>query len=392
MSEIDSIAGMKQVVCVIGTRPEAVKMAPVVRELRRRNVPHVVLSTGQHRELVHQTLQSFGLAVDIDLDLMTPGQTPTEVAARVLSTLGAMLVDLDPSWMIVQGDTTTVMAAAIAGAYARVKVAHLEAGLRTGDKSQPFPEELNRIIAAGAADLHLAPTAAARNNLLREGIDPDTIVTAGNTVVDALLWARELVTEMPPSQALQGLDADKRLILLTAHRRENFGAPIEEALGAIAELMATRDDLEVLYPVHPNPNVRGVAERIMGSVKGVTLCDPLGYFELVQAMERAYLVVTDSGGIQEEAPALAKPVLVLRNVTERPEAVDSGVAKLVGTDRGVILTELTSLLDNSEAYGLMAQGDSPYGDGLAAERTVKAILGEDVRFFEPTTEPVDLSN
>lgn len=374
---------MKPVLCVIGTRPEAVKMAPMIRELFARHIPHVVLSTGQHRELVRQTLDAFGLQIDIDLDLMTPGQTPTQVAARVLAEMGDVLADVDPSWLVVQGDTTTVMAAAIAGAYARVKVAHLEAGLRTGDKSQPFPEELNRIIAGGVADLHLAPTAAARDNLLREGVDPSTIIVAGNTVVDALLWARDLVSVMDPSPVLAGLDPDKRLILLTAHRRENFGAPIEEALGAIAELMAGRDDVQVLYPVHPNPNVRGVAERILGSVEGVTLCDPLGYFELVQAMERATLVVTDSGGIQEEAPALSKPVLVLRNVTERPEAVHSGVAKLVGTDRAVILAEITSLLDDPDAYDLMAQGDSPYGDGRAAERSIRSLVGESVVPFKP---------
>ncbi len=374
---------MRPVLCVIGTRPEAVKMAPVIRELEERLLPHVVLSTGQHRELVHQTLESFGLGVDIDLDLMTPGQTPTDIAARVLASMGEVLGTVDPSWMIVQGDTTTVMAAAIAGAYALVKVAHLEAGLRTGDKSQPFPEELNRIIAGGVADLHLAPTAAARANLLREGVDPTSVIVAGNTVVDALLWARDLVAGTETSDALARLDPTKKLILLTAHRRENFGAPIEEALGAIAELVSSRDDVEILYPVHPNPNVRDVADRTLGSVDGVTLCEPLGYFQLVQAMDRATLVVTDSGGIQEEAPALSKPVLVLRNVTERPEAVDSGVAKLVGTDRQVILDEVTSLLDDPTAYARMARGDSPYGDGKAAQRTVSAILGEPVPFFEP---------
>lgn len=369
------------VLCVIGTRPEAVKMAPVVRELTKQGVPHVVVSTGQHRELVHQTLQAFGLAIDIDLDLMTPGQTPTQVASRVLSSLGDLLVEVEPSWMIVQGDTTTVMAAAIAGAYAGVHVAHLEAGLRTGDKSQPFPEELNRIIAGGVADLHLAPTSAAADNLRREAKDEQTIVTTGNTVVDALLWATELVSEQPDSAALASMDPTTTLVLLTAHRRENFGDPIREALGAIAEIARERDDVQFLYPVHPNPMVRDVASEIFEGIDNVTLCDPLDYFELVQVLNRASFVITDSGGIQEESPALSKPVLVLRNVTERPEAVLSGVAKLVGTDATVIRQAVLALLDDPAAYADMARGDSPYGDGGAAKRTVQALLGQQVQEF-----------
>lgn len=371
------------VLCVIGTRPEAVKMAPVVRELASRGVPHIVLSTGQHRELVHQTLNDFGLEVSIDLDLMTPGQTPTEVAGRVLSTLGPLLSEMSPSWMIVQGDTTTVMAAAIAGAYAGVRVAHLEAGLRTGDKTQPFPEELNRIVAGGVADLHLAPTLAAAENLLAENKDPASIVRAGNTVVDALLLAAELVAERPDCAALAAMDPNKRLVLLTAHRRENFGAPIREALGAVAEIAAARDDVQFLYPVHPNPNVRGVAEETFAEINNVTLCEPLGYFELVQVMSRASFVITDSGGIQEESPVLCKPVLVLRNVTERPEAVTSGAAKLVGTDAGVIKSAVLALLDDPDEFRRMSQGDSPYGDGRAAKRTVCAVLGEPTDEFAP---------
>ncbi len=385
MSSIKQAVTNKQpVLCVIGTRPEAVKMAPVVRELRRRGLKHIVLSTGQHRELVHQTMDSFGLTIDLDLDLMTPGQSPTEVAGRVLSAMGNVLDRLQPSWMIVQGDTTTVMASAIAGAYAQVRVAHLEAGLRTGDKSQPFPEELNRIIAAGVANLHLAPTLAAQENLRHEGIQREHIVVTGNTVVDALFWARQLRNTKTVPVAMRGLNPQKRLILLTAHRRENFGAPIEEALRAIADTVASRSDIEVLYPVHPNPNVRGVAEFIMGGVEGITLCDPLDYFDLVAAMTRCHLVITDSGGIQEEAPALSKPVLVLRDVTERPEAVETGVAVLVGTDRDNVIANLISLLDDDRAYDSMAKGASPYGDGNAAERAVCAMLGETVHPFDPS--------
>ncbi len=365
----------RPVLCIIGTRPEAVKMAPVIRELARRDVPHLVLSTGQHRELVAQTLTSFSIGIDIDLDLMTPGQTPTQVAARVLGSLGDLLHELQPSSMIVQGDTTTVMAAAIAGAYARVPVIHLEAGLRTGDRSQPFPEELNRIIAGAAADLHLAPTERSRANLLREGVASSAIVVAGNTVIDALLWAAELVADQPVIPELAALDPNKRLILLTAHRRESFGRPLEDALRAVRRVALERPDVEVLYPVHPNPKVQEPAHRILDGLDNVHLCEPLDYFGLVQVLLRAYLVVTDSGGLQEEAPALAKPVLVLRDVTERPEAVDSGVARLVGTDPERIVGGIDELLDDPLTYALMARGDSPYGDGRAAQTGGGRIAG-----------------
>lgn len=373
---------MNPVLCIIGTRPEAVKMAPIVRELQLRCVPHVVLSTGQHRELVRTTLSAFGIGIDIDLDLMTPGQSPTQVASRVLGALEPVLEDLQPSAMIVQGDTTTVMAAAIAGAYHRTRVVHLEAGLRTGDRTQPFPEEINRILAAGATDLHLAPTWSAYRNLLREGIDGASVVVTGNTVIDALQWACELTIdrEVP---ALAGLDPAGRMILVTAHRRESFGAPLEGALCAIRTLVLDRPDLSVVYPVHPNPAVREPAQRILGGLDRVVLTEPLDYFDLVAVMNRATLVITDSGGLQEEAPALAKPVLVLRDTTERPEAVDSGVARLVGTDPGRIIAAASALLDDRLEYEAMARGDSPYGDGRAAQRAIASLLDEPVAYFEP---------
>ena len=376
------------VACIIGTRPEAVKMAPVVRELERRGVEHWVISTGQHRELVHQTLQSFGVDVDVDLDLMTPGQTPTDVAARVFTELPAALKKLQPTSMVVQGDTTTVMAAAIVGAYAGILVAHLEAGLRTGDKTQPFPEELNRMIVGPVADIHLAPTGSSRQNLLREGVDPRTVFVTGNTVIDALLHARDLVT----GGGAVAEEPARTRILLTAHRRENFGQPLEDALHAVAAVVQSRPEVSVRYPVHPNPNVSEPAHRILGAVDRVELCEPLGYLELVAAMDQADLIVTDSGGIQEEAPALGKPVLVLRNVTERPDAVESGVARLVGTDPDAIVSSINELLDDPAVYRAMARGSSPYGDGVAAQRVVNALLGEVVPEFCGATETlIDLT-
>ncbi len=313
---------------------------------------------------------------------MRPGQTPTGVAARVLAELEPVLDAVRPDWLVIQGDTTTVMAAAIAGAYAKVPVAHLEAGLRTGHRHQPFPEELNRLIAGSVADLHLAPTATARDALLTEGKDPASIVLTGNTVVDALLWSRTVDVELPPGSPVHRIDPGRRLIVLTAHRRESFGAPLRGALGAVAALARERtDEVQILYPVHPNPNVRSLAHELLGHLENVVLCEPLDYLDLVRALDASFLVITDSGGIQEEAPALGKPVLVLRDVTERPEAVTAGVARLVGTDPTMIAESVRSLLDDPTTYAAMAQGSSPYGDGHAAERAVAAMLGEPVDPF-----------
>ncbi|MGI9624837.1 MAG: non-hydrolyzing UDP-N-acetylglucosamine 2-epimerase [Acidimicrobiales bacterium] len=369
------------VLCVIGTRPEAVKLAPVISELRRRDVDHLVLSTGQHRELVDAILNGFGLESDIDLEIMTAEQSPTAVAARVLERLEPVLQTLHPSTVLVQGDTTTVMATGIAAAYAQVSVAHLEAGLRTGDRSQPFPEEHNRVLATAVADLHFAPTWRARNNLLREGVSESKIVVTGNTVIDALLWARDLVAGQPKPTPLESLNPDKALILMTAHRRESHGARLEETFSAVRQLVTERDDTAVLYPVHPSPAVREPARRLLGDLDDVALCDPLGYRDLVSVLDSSKLVLTDSGGIQEEAPAFGKPVLVLRDTTERPEAVESGVARLVGTSAASILNAVNELLDNPTAYAKMAVGDSPYGDGLAAGRVVAALQGEPLSEF-----------
>ncbi len=357
-------------------------MAPLVRELERRGIEQTVCVTGQHRDMLDQVNALFGITPDIDLDLMVPGQTPTGVAAKVLTSLEPILTDLQPDWIVVQGDTTTVMAAAIAGAYAKVPVAHLEAGLRTGDRHQPFPEELNRLIAGSVADLHLAPTASARNALLREGKDPAGIVLTGNTVVDALLWARDSTADLAPDSPVHRIDPDRRLVLLTAHPTIPAEASPSHDPAAVAELATERrDTLQILYPVHPNPNVRGMADELLGHLDNVELCEPLDYLDLVRAMDAASFVITDSGGIQEEAPALGKPVLVLRDVTERPEAVTAGVARLVGTDPVAIATWTRALLDDPATYADMARGSSPYGDGRAAERAVSAMLGETVEPF-----------
>ena len=364
----------KSVLCVVGTRPEAIKMAPVVHALRRRKGLSVrLLLTGQHRGLLDQALAAFGLRGDIDLDLMRPNQSLSGLAARLLDGIDPLLEQAPPAMVLAQGDTTTVLAAAIACFHRRIPFGHVEAGLRTGDLQHPFPEEFNRVIAGRAAALNFAPTKGARSALRREGVLPGTIHVTGNTVIDALLnVARRLPAEAP------GLPRNGRLVLMTMHRRESFGPPAAEVLKAVRRLCTAFPDLRIIYPVHPNPNVQEVAHAILGGHPQVMLTEPLGYPELVAAIQRCTLVLTDSGGLQEEAPALGKPVLVLREVTERPEAVELGVAKLVGTDPDRIVAEASRLLTEPEVYAAMAKGGSPYGDGRAAER-IAALVTAAVR-------------
>jgi UDP-N-acetylglucosamine 2-epimerase (non-hydrolysing) len=380
-----------RVLCVIGTRPEAIKLAPVIRELRRRTrvrpdppvetsleppVETKVCVTAQHREMLDQVLSLFEIVPDHDLDVMVEGQTPADVAAAVLGKLEPVLRAERPDWVVVQGDTTTVAAASLGAYYARRRVAHVEAGLRTHDKWQPFPEEMNRRIAAVLADLHLCPTERARQNLLREGVPADRVVVTGNPVIDALRWTAALPCEdaLCPAGG-DGHAVAPRLILVTAHRRESFGAPFERICHALRDIAARyRDGVHLVYPVHPNPSVREPASRLLGDVPNITLLPPLDYLRLVHLMKRAYLVLTDSGGIQEEAPGLGKPVLVLREVTERPEAVEAGTAKVVGTDRARIVAETARLLEEPAEYERMARAVNPYGDGHAAERIVDALL------------------
>lgn len=364
------------VLCVVGTRPEAIKMAPVVQALRRKRGLGVrLLLTGQHRDLLDQALTTFGLRGDLDLDLMRPNQSLSSLVARILEGMDPLLAEAPPKMVLAQGDTSTVMAAAIACFHRRIPFGHVEAGLRTGDMQNPFPEEFNRVVAGRAATLNFCPTEAARRALLREGVAAKTIHVTGNTVIDALLdvarRAPGSVPGLPPHIAAR----NGRLVLMTLHRRESFGLPAEQVLDAVRRLLAAFPDLHLLYPVHPNPNVRDMAYAKLGGHPQVTLTDPLGYPELVAAMQHCTLVLTDSGGLQEEAPALGKPVLVLRDVTERPEAVDLGVARLVGTDPDRILAAASELLSSPAAYAAMAKGISPYGDGKAAERIASLVVG-----------------
>ncbi len=351
-------------------------MAPVVKELERHSdrIISRICVTAQHRQMLDQVLNLFGIVPDYDLNIMHDSQSPTQVASAVLAKLESILQSEHPDWVLVQGDTTTVMAASLAAFYAGAKVGHIEAGLRTFDKRQPFPEEVNRRVASVVSDLHFAPTQRSRENLLREGVPDEAIKVTGNPVIDALHMVADLPYD-PAIGPLKGVPWNKRLVLVTAHRRENFGTPLEQICLALRDLaLLYRDSTHIVYPVHRNPNVQAPVHRILGSIEGVTLLAPLEYLELVYLMKRSTLVLTDSGGIQEEAPGLGKPVLVFREVTERPEAVEAGMVCLVGTDREKIVTWTCALLDDPILYAKMAQGMNPYGDGLSARRIVEALL------------------
>ncbi len=357
------------ILCTIGTRPEAIKMAPVIRALR--DAPWArcrVLLTAQHRGLVDPILAFFGIRPDIDLDLMRPDQSLVELTSRMLPAVHEAIAREQPDIVLAQGDTTTVFATALASFYLRVPFAHIEAGLRTGRLDAPFPEEANRVLAGRLSALHFAPTQGARENLLREGIPDDHVIVTGNTVIDALRLAAD--RDLPIGVAL---DPAKRLVLVTAHRRDSFGDPIRRICRAVATLHDRFPDVEWLWPVHPNPAIRPVVEGSLSGCPRVRLCEPLDYGPFVSAMKRAAVILTDSGGIQEEAPALGKPVLVLREESERPEAISAGVVRLVGRDPRTIVTEATRLLRDADAYRAMARGISPYGDGLAAVRIAVAL-------------------
>lgn len=367
------------VASIFGTRPEAVKMAPVIKALESHpGIESRVIVTAQHREMLDQVLNIFDITPDFDLNLMQPNQSLAELTARVFSTLDPMLKQLKPDWILVQGDTTTVMAASLLGYYNRIRVGHVEAGLRTGDRWQPYPEEINRRVAGVVADLHLAPTDHSRQNLLREGIPDWRIAVTGNPVIDALreISKRTAPTEITAMLHDKGIGVDaKRLILVTAHRRENFGQPIEDICAALRDLAeAYTESVHLIYPVHLNPNIQEPVYRLLGDVGNITLLPPLEYLQLVHLERNAYLVLTDSGGIQEEATGLGVPTLVMRATTERPEGVDAGVLKLVGTNRDTIFREASRLLDDEQAYRAMTHAANPFGDGHAAEQIVKAVL------------------
>ena len=373
---------LKRVVCVIGTRPEAIKMAPVIRLLQRESWCQVsVLCTAQHRGLLDQVLELFRIVPDADFGVMRPNQTLCGLTARLIEHFDQALSGLRPDALLAQGDTTSALAAALCSFYHKVPFGHVEAGLRTGNPYSPFPEEMNRLMCARIARWHFAPTVASRTNLLEEGIAPEHVHVTGNTVIDALLQVALQCNESPAPAGL-------RLVLVTAHRRENFGAPFRNVCRAIQHLAERRPDIQFLYPVHPNPNVKDVAFEILGSHPRIRLVEPLDYRAFVAAMKQAHFIISDSGGVQEEAPALAKPVLVLRDETERPEAVEAGVVRLVGTDFDRIVAEATRLLDDSVHYASMAHGASPYGDGHAAQR-IAAILKKDLGVVEELDKEQD---
>lgn len=367
---------MIKVMTVVGTRPEAIKMAPVIKELN--NYPEkfesVVCATAQHREMLDQVLNVFDISPDYDLNLMRPDQSLSQLTARILTALDDVIVKEQPHWVLVQGDTTTVMAASLVAFYHRVRVGHVEAGLRTGDKFQPFPEEINRRIVDVLADLYFAPTQRNRENLLREGVPPQAIVVTGNTVIDALMMTARRVSERALDARFGSVDG-KRLILVTAHRRENFGTPLANICRALKEIAYQyRDDVHIVYPVHFNPNVFYPVHEMLGEVPNISLIEPVDYETFVSLMSRAHLILTDSGGLQEESPSLNKPVLVLRQVTERPEVTTLGAARLVGTECEAIVRETVRLLEDPVTHRKMASVANPYGDGHASQCIVQAIL------------------
>ncbi len=380
---------MLHVLFSFGTRPEAIKLAPVIKHLQAQpdRFRVSVCLTSQHKELLRQVTEFFEIREDVDLDTMVHNQTLEHITAAVLMKMRGVLQDLRPDVLLVQGDTTTVFTSALAAFYQKIRVGHVEAGLRTFDRYSPFPEEMNRSLTASLADFHFAPTDTAASNLRREGIADSSIHVTGNTVVDALLLGREMLGTWEEDRRRQllveaGLGADVvgrllggkgRFITVTAHRRESFGAPFDRMLEAILEITRRYDDVEIVYPVHPNPNVREAVQRILHDKKRIHLIEPVRYEQLLSLMDNSVLLLTDSGGIQEEGPSLKKPVLVMREVTERPEGIDSGVARLVGTDYDRIVSTVSELLDSEQAYAAMATGQNPYGDGTAS-RQIADIL------------------
>ncbi|MDZ4021105.1 non-hydrolyzing UDP-N-acetylglucosamine 2-epimerase [Pseudomonas sichuanensis] len=375
-----------KVLTLFGTRPEAIKMAPLVKVLARtEGVESIVCSTGQHRQMLDQVLQLFAVPVDHDLDVMVPGQTLNGLFARLMTRIDALLDELKPDCVLVHGDTTTAAACSMAAFHRGIAIGHVEAGLRTGDLAQPFPEEMNRRVVDVMARWLFAPTVTSRNNLLQENLQGQIHIT-GNTVIDALdLILQKLDREPEIGEGFASrypwLDASRRLILVTGHRRENFGDGFRQICQALGEL-AKRDDVQIVYPVHLNPQVRDVVMTVLGDNPNVQLIDPLDYLEFVWFMQRAHLVLTDSGGVQEEAPHLGKPVLVMRNTTERPEAVAAGTVKLVGTDSARIVQAVQAMLDDHALYAQVARSVNPYGDGNASERIVNALLGRPFTPFQ----------
>ncbi|EKY3233720.1 UDP-N-acetylglucosamine 2-epimerase (non-hydrolyzing) [Cronobacter malonaticus] len=368
-----------RVLTVFGTRPEAIKMAPLVHALAQDPAFDTrVCVTAQHRQMLDQVLNLFSIVPDYDLNIMKPGQGLTEITCRILEGLKPILTEFRPDVVLVHGDTTTTIATSLAAFYQRIPVGHVEAGLRTGDLYSPWPEEANRTLTGHLAMYHFAPTERSRQNLLRENIPDARIFVTGNTVIDALIAVRDRVLADEPLRLrletqYPFLDGDKKMILVTGHRRESFGEGFEQICRALADIAAQNSDVQIVYPVHLNPNVTEPVNRILGHVENVVLIEPQEYLPFVWLMNHAWLILTDSGGIQEEAPSLGKPVLVMRETTERPEAVEAGTVRLVGTDTQRIVAEVTRLLNNEAAYQAMSHAHNPYGDGQACERILHAL-------------------
>lgn len=364
---------------VLGTRPEAIKLAPVLLALDEH--PHLkpcLCVTGQHRELLKPFLDVFSLKPSVSLDLMRPDQQLADFTSRALKELALHFEREKPSFLLIQGDTSTVLAASLAAFYHKIPVGHVEAGLRTGDKYSPFPEEINRAMVSRVADLHFAPTRGARENLLEEGIPSDRVIVTGNTVIDALLLAREKVRALPKDQLglpaeVLGIPKDHEIVLITGHRRENFGKAFESICRAVASLAGRFEKVHFVYPVHLNPNVREPVFRMLSGRDNIHLLEPMSYLPFVAVMDRARVILTDSGGVQEEAPSLKKPVLVMRDTTERPEGIKAGSARLVGTDEDRIVEEVSTLLSDAEAYKAARPARNPYGDGRASGRIIDAV-------------------
>jgi len=373
-----------KVLTVFGTRPEAIKMAPLVHALAKDPYFEAkVCVTAQHREMLDQVLNLFSIVPDYDLDIMQPGQGLTEITCRILEGLKPILESFKPDVVLVHGDTTTTIAASLAAFYQRIPVGHVEAGLRTGDLSSPWPEEANRTLTGHLAMYHFSPTQNARQNLLRENILDKQIFVTGNTVIDALFWVRDTVlnnenlhSELAARYPF--LDESKKLVLVTGHRRESFGQGFEQICHALVDIAAKHQDVQIVYPVHLNPNVSEPVNRILGHVKNIILIEPQDYLPFLWLMTHAWLILTDSGGIQEEAPSLGKPVLVMRETTERPEAIEAGTVRLVGTDRQRIVEEVTHLLQDNDAWQAMSRAHNPYGDGQACERILHALKNNQV--------------
>lgn len=372
---VNNFSSLKKVMFIIGTRPEAIKMAPLIIEMRKYDqyFKSIVVTTAQHRQMLDSVLSLFGIMVDFDLNIMRKDQKLCDVSVRAIGGLSKVIEEVKPNFVFVQGDTITTLMGALAAFYQRVPIGHVEAGLRSNDKYNPFPEEMDRRITSVLADLHFAPTIQAKKNLLKEGILPNTIYVTGNTVIDALqmIVKKDYQFECP---SLNEINFMRKVILITAHRRENLGIPLKNICQAIVTVINQYPEIEVVYPVHLNPHVEKVVRNMLGNLSRVHLVEPLNYQSMVNLMSKSYLILTDSGGIQEEAPSLGKPVLVMRKVTERPEGVKAGTVKLVGTEVDNMVKEVSLLLNSSLEYNRMAKAVNPYGDGKASLRIAKILL------------------